>query len=574
MAPPRRRADRLTPKVPPRHPADDEDEPEWFASEPPSKRNVPLSIAALALLAGGGFGGYLLFGRPAPDGTAANMADAGTTSAELDPATLEPITMHAPLPVADDIFSSRLLRFTIALDGAPRAADAGPDAGVPQSAELTQAEEALRTDDIRESLGPRGATAMQELIAAAKTAASAAPEDQPSVDAFEIATARLDNALVAAGLPYFVDASVILDPDKNKRLLLLYEFGIRATFLYASGDARVRSVRLRRLDRLNWSHTLLGFVNPHRIYAVVLLDQIEEQLVTNIVPALAPDASMPMLANEAEGDSASPVALPAPTIAIAARAGTTVRAEADAVLGSAKIGAVEVGEALQARRALFDKWNARLRGRGTLKSPPKLDVDVDALEKELGPTIPKTELEELRSIQKRLAAPVARKAYNVMQAALASSIERHEVQHRLDQITPINAPKALDALIPEGAGKGAGVMRDHVKAELSAYLAQIAREEILTRTTLTMLVRFVADPRVRGSAESYAALIALEELSTEGGIKDVSPIVHDRQLDDTRIDHAHQALTALPPEKLRELAKKVWARLYGRELAPLIALPP
>ena len=95
-----------------------------------------------------------------------------------------------------------------------------------------------------------------------------------------------------------------------------------------------------------------------------------------------------------------------------------------------------------------------------------------------------------------------------------------------------------------------------------------------TRTALTMLVRFVADPRVRGSAESYAALIALEELCIELGIKDVSPIVHDRQLDEGRIEHAHEQLTALPPDQLRTGAKKVWARLYGRELAPLVALPP
>ncbi|MDB4942654.1 MAG: hypothetical protein JWP97_2188 [Labilithrix sp.] len=554
-----------------------EDVPEWWATEATKKRNVPLTVAAVTLFGAGAFGAYLMFGRGADAPAPPVVAAASGPSAVVDPATLEPITMHAPLPTADDIFTSRFLRFTIALDGAAKqggvATDAGADGGaVLATPELAEAEAALRGDDVREALGPRGAGAVGDLMTAAKAAAAAPAGDAASVEAFEMATARLDNALVAAGLPYFVDASVVLDPEKGSRMLLLYEFGIKATGLWASGDSRVRAVRLRRLDRLNWSHTLLGFVNPYRTYAVVLLDQVDEQLVTNVAPALAPDAPMPLLASEAESD-ASPVPLPRETAAIAARAGVAVRAELGAVLDKDAASARELGEALQARRALFDKWNGRLRGRGTLKSPPRLEVDVDALAREVGTALPAAEVEQLRALEKRLDAPGVRKAWASLRDTFLATVERHEVQHRLDQIIKISPPHALDALIPPGQGKSADDVREHVSAELSAYLAQIARDEQMARTSFTMLLRFVADPRVRGTAESYAAIIATEQLAAELGVEGVAPIVHDRDVDDAHVDRAHREITAVTPEKLREAAGKVWARLYGRPLAPLLKLP-
>jgi hypothetical protein len=553
----------------PRPPRDGEDEPEWWGAAGREKRNTPLVILGIVLLASGGFGAWLMFGR-SPPVAQATAPDASAPSAVEDPATLVPITLRPATKAADDIFTSRILRFTIALD---QAAKRGATDGGEEALELTRAEDALRDDDVRGALGPRASTALQEVVAAAKVAAHAAPEDEASATAFEIATARLDNALIASGMPYFIDASVIVDPARAKRLVLLYEFSIVSTDLHASGAARVRAVHLRRLDRLNWTHTLLGFVNPHRVYAVVLLDQIDEQLVTNVLPALANDAAMPLMASEAVGDPSQAQGGPAPapreSLAIAMRAGKNVRAEIDELLGLDHAAGRELGEAIRARRALFDKWNERLKARGSLKSPSKLYVDVDALELEVGAAIPRAEIEELRRIQKRFARPDVLRAYTMVRDAFVASVERHEVEHRLDQITPIPTPKALDAVIPPGGGRAGENARDHVRNELSAYLSQVARDEPLTKTTFTMLLRFLADPRVRGGAESYAALIATEELAGELGIQGVAPLLHDRQLDDARIDVAHRELTAVPAPKLRAAARKVWARLFGRELPEL-----
>jgi len=471
-------------------------------------------------------------------------AAASAPSAIEDPATLLPIALHAPLPKADEIFTSRILRFTIALDQAAKRGVV--DAALRRGSSSRRPRPRWRDDDVREALGPRAATALQDVVTAARLAARAAPNDEPSVTAFEIATARLDNALIAAGLPYFVDASVIVDPMRSTRLLLLYEFSILSSSLYASGDARVRAVRLRRLDRLNWSHTLLGFVNPHRIYAVVLLDQIDEQLVTNILPALANDAPMPLLASEAPATAGGQAdgAAAAEALAISARAGRSVRAEVDELLGADGAAGRELGEAVRARRALFEKWNERLKNRGSLKSPSKLELDVDALEREVGTALPRGN-RGAPPPPEAPRAPDVLKAYAAVREAFVASVERHEVQHRLDQIRPTAMPKEIDALIPRGTGPAGENVRSHVKNELSAYLAQVARDEPLTKTTFTMLVRFLADPRVRGGAESYAALIATEQLAAELGITGIAPLLDDRKLDDARIgrraSRAHRA---------------------------------
>ena len=88
-----------------------------------------------------------------------------------------------------------------------------------------------------------------------------------------------------------------------------------------------------------------------------------------------------------------------------------------------------------------------------------------------------------------------------------------------------------------------------------------------------MLLRFLVDPRVRGGAESYAALIATEQLADELGIKGVTPLVQDHKLDDARVELAHRELTNVPAPKLRDAARKVWSRLFGLPFAPLDRLP-
>jgi hypothetical protein len=516
-----------------------------------------VAAVVVSALAGAGVAYFVVKG----DRPVAATDDGGGVRAPVavdDPATLEPLTLGASSTVLDDVFTTRLMTFAIALDRHAPVADGG-------ESELARSESSLAAQEVRDALGADAAKALGEVIAAAKTASAAPAEDEPTATALDVATARLDNALVRDRMPYFLDASVIVDSARARRLVLLYEFSIARTELFASGERRVRSVRLRRLDHLNWTHTLLGFVNPHRIQAVVLLDQIDEQLVNHLLPALADNAPMPLLAPE-QGAS------PAATDPIAARAGKDVRAEV-AALDVDGAAARELGDALFARRTLFVRWNERAKTLGMrVILPSKLANDVPALERDLGTSATRGEIEDMKRIQQRLDKPEVKRAYDALRDGYAESVERHEVQHRLDAMTPIPTPPPIDGLVPPGQGAAGEKLRDRIRAELSAYVAQIARDDRMPKTTFTLLARFLVDPRMRGTAESYASLVALEELSRELGVSGVIPILERGHLNDARIDLAHRSITAVTADDLRGAARRVWKRLFGAELAPLVRL--
>ena len=103
---------------------------------------------------------------------------------------------------------------------------------------------------------------------------------------------------------------------------------------HGGGDAPVEPVRaleLRRVDALNWSHTLLGFTRPQLREALVLLEQVDEQIATRVGPSLAPDASWPLF------DAAHPAAEPAVVKRVDARAGEIARAELGGAAESASV---------------------------------------------------------------------------------------------------------------------------------------------------------------------------------------------------------------------------------------------
>lgn len=171
-------------------------------------------------------------------------------------------------------------------------------------------------------------------------------------------------------------------------------------------------------------------------------------------------------------------------------------------------------------------------------------------------------------MQARLERPDVARAYSVLRDAFADSVERHEAQHRLDAIRGLEMPSQVERLV-RGSGALAANVRDGVKNELSAYVAQIARDDRLARTTFTLLVRFLVNPKTRSSTESYAAIVATEERAQELGATDVGSLVLRGRLDEDRLARAHRAITAVPPAKLADAVRHVWKRLFGRDLAAL-----
>lgn len=427
-------------------------------------------------------GAALAWGRVIPRAGAAGPVVAAVPAIE-DAATLVPMTLAPQTPEADEVLGNRLMAFSIALDRSH-----GREAGV----ELAAAEAALLGDDVRAALGQGPADALRHLVQVAKASAKAPPLDEASVTAIDVATAQLDNALLAARQPYFVDTSVMTSRTRtggDQRIIVFYEFAVADSNLYANNTSRVRALRVRRLDRLNWKHTSLGFVNPHRAQAAVLLDQVDEQLARHIVPALAAGAPMTLVTHEED---------------------------------AARLGATHTTISMRAGEL------ARMELSGLSEA-------------------------ELRDV-------------------LADSIERHEVQHRLDVVRPLPLPAVVQSLF-RGTSRRADDLRDAVKNELSGYLAQIARDERMPRTMLTLLLRFALNPRTRGSTEAHVAVITAEELAAELGIRGVTPLVTRGRVDEARLVRAHQELTAVAPGMLRLAARRAWSRLFERELEVLSLVP-
>jgi hypothetical protein len=491
------------------------------------------------------------------------------TAAIEDPATLVPLTLSAPTPERDDLFGKRMMRFGLALDRA------GTDPAVRR--ELPDLEAGLTGADMQAALGPDAAAALRNIVRVAKESASAPPLDQASVTALDMAVARLDNSLLAAKLPYFVDATVMTDlrgnNGRSRRIIVLSEFSIVESNLYSSEeDASVRTVRVRRLDRLNWKHSSLGFVNPHRAQAAVLLDVVDDQVLRHLLPALADDAAMPLI--PLDGNRARPEFSPA-IAGLAARAGEHARAELGALPGVDRDALRDLGAALHDRQELYDTWNRHRRPPGLgLRAPTMLALDLSSLGRELGDQVEAEDLEALGRIQARLESEAAAKVYTTLRDTFADSIERHEVQHRLDLkhatvVEPLPVPAPVAALI-RGESQAADELRDAVKNELSGYVAQLARDHRIPRTTLTLLLRFLVNPRTRTSTEAYVARIAAEELCAVLGIRGVAPLVHDGRLDEDRLARAHRELTSVPPKELTTAAATLWGQLFGRRL-PTIA---
>lgn len=475
-----------------------------------------------------------------------------------DPRTLVPFALGAATEAADDIFAKRLATLVITLDRASRGEGASQAA-----ADLAAAEQGLLGDQARAALGDAPLAGLREVVVAAKGASRAKVADEASVTALDIAVAHLDNALLAARLPYFVDASVIISRDRTRRIVLLYGFAIVGTSLYESApSARVRAVRLRRLDHLNWSHTVLGFVNLLRAQAVVLLDPIEEQLARHLLPALAPGAPMPLGGDESK--------LSTTAIAIGERAGEIAKAELGTLPGVDPDVARDVGEALRARRDLYEQWN---KGNGTelgigVRPPKGLALDMTGFAQRTEGLIQESDLDTLKTIQARLEREDAGRTYGALRDAFAESVERHESQHRLDAMQHLRMSSAVNDVV-HGDSTAVATIRNGVNNELSAYLSQIARDVKMPRTTYSLLVRFVVNPRTRVSSEGIAGVLATEALARELKVADETPLVVSRKLDEDRLVRAHKGITSAPPAEVSAAARRAWAVLFGRELPAL-----
>jgi len=474
-------------------------------------------------------------------------------------------------PVIRNALAEVLPSWIIALDRlstASRARD--PDAYDAAEAEMNAARAQLGGPELRAALGARAVELLEQVLTRAHAAAAAAsdPEIERATDHLLDAVGSFNDALAAGGHGFFIDGDVIMG-DNNRRIVLIYSFTVAHVRLYRSDGRTIRALQLRRLDHLNWSHRLLGFTSPHLREALVLLDQVDELLVSYVLPALAPDATVELL----DRDSVDPEA--SWQREVSARAGEVIRAEYATAGGVEAEASARLGRLLDARRRLLDAWTDALDRRGiSLRTPRTLRIrDLEQLTRSLDGVVSDAQLAELAAIEADLDDPAHDAVFAAALDVLVATVERHEVQHRIDAALP--SPRPIPAELEGYVGPAKdrhGKPRKLVELardELSAYSSAMARDARTTGVHLTLISRFLFDRDRWGSAESYAALVIFDGLARELGVEVDGPLVEHGAVARERIARIYLAATAAPPEQVRAAARRLWERLFAAPLSPM-----
>lgn len=530
-----------------------------------------LSLLLALSVTAGGVALYRAFGpirmRDASDRAAPPPRGAFATGGRLSPGN----------PAVTRAFAEELPDYLVRLDRMAKARESSAPAAELAKAEaaLDEARRRVLDPEVQRGLGAGAAARLEQLLTAAREASLGLP-GQPAAASSERlmeATGVFDDELAAAGLGYFVDGDVITDTRNGQRLVILYSFTVESVSLFTSAGVPVRALDLRRLDHLNWSHTLLGFTRPHLREALVLLDQVDEQLVTYILPGLGAGAGIELFDEDEEGEAgaqrASSPAAPA-RAAVEKRAGELVRSDYGATPDLDTGMAEKMGRLLSRRQALVLGWQKVLAARRiVLQAPTRLRLDGDYVSS-LDGMVPRAELAELVAIDDELGDAAFLNAYARLRDVLVDSVERHEVQHRLDygRASGLPMPRVLETYVGPAPPHGGEAFRfpAQARAELSAYLAELSRDERTTRVNLTMIARYLFRERSQGIAECYAALVIFEGLAAELSLPAETPFVRAGQIKRDAVADLYLALTALPPGDLRAAAGRLWEKLFASKL--------
>lgn len=446
----------------------------------------------------------------------------------------------------------------IALDRRSRARADGssPSALAPYDEAVKAATARLLSEKAERALGPNAFARLREVVEAAS--APVRGEEKAQGEALLLAIGAFNDALAAANLGYYLDGDVLAAEDAS--FATLYAFAVEHVSVFESEGRTIRALTLRRLDTLNISRSALGLARPQLREALLLREEIDSLLINEILPALAESGGV-QLADEETSRLA-----PAWLTSIEQRAGEAVRAEYGPKLIKE---ATDLGRALARRRALFRQWQDKLSSRGlVLSTPERLEVDA-SFYIELAGAVPEAELDELRGIQTALTSPAAAGALEQARRLLASSVERHEVQHRLDfsRAEPLPMPTLLEYYVgPLLAGDGSTrPVAQHARDELSAYLGELARDPDTVKVNLALVGRFLLDRGLWGTVECNAALVILREISSALSLPALDPLKAG-QIEREQVTARLLELLARDPNELRAAAARAYETIFQTSL--------
>jgi hypothetical protein len=374
----------------------------------------------------------------------------------------------------------------------------------------------------------------------------------------------VSDQLAAAGIGYYLEGDV-LTRSSGAANALIYTYRVEEVVFVKAGDQPRRVLSLRRLDRLNLTHTLLGMQSNELGDPVLLLDQIDEHVATHVLPVLAPDAPYE-LSNETYQRHGGAV--------IAKIAGDAVRRELAAAFGVDATRAHQIAALLAERALLVEEWRAimdrkgwRLARTDNLFLPAKL---IDSLEGD----VPAFQRRRAAEIEEQLAALEAPRIASRCHQLVAATIRRHEAQHGLDEDRekPLRYPAGLSEHLGDPLDEDGEPRRsvESARAELSAYTSQLANDLVTPQLSLWNVARFAFNDRQWGTSESYAAILIVEGLARHLKLASPGPVIHDREIDRARLTALLEPLAKLDGETLRTAARGLWRELYGEDIVPIV----
>jgi hypothetical protein len=385
---------------------------------------------------------------------------------------------------------------------------------------------------------------------------------------FRYRVRAVSDQLAAAGIGLFLEGDVIIH-GSGVANALIYAYKVEEVVLLDAGGKPQRVLSLRRLDRLNMSHTLLGMQSTELGDPVVLLDQIDEHVATRVLPVLAPGAPYPL------GDDAW---MRSDGKQLAVLAGDAIRQELSGVLGADASAAHEIAALLRERGTIIDEWREVLERRGwRLARTDELFLP-EHMTEQLHGDVPRAQRDRVDAIEDELAQLQGPRIASRCHQLVASTVRRHEAQHGLDddRDQPLPYPAILEAYLGDELDADGEPRRSVAsgRAELSAYISQLANDPVTPQLTLWNVARFAFHRQQWGTPESYAGVIIVEGLARHLKLPSDGPVIHDHTIDRARLAKLIAPMTTMLGDQLRGGARALWRELYGEDLVPVVDRAP
>lgn len=412
--------------------------------------------------------------------------------------------------------------------------------------------------DARSGLDPASAAALDTLLDTIGEASRNEPDpDDRRHDAFLVAVPTVNAALRTGKQPYFLDGDVY--GANGRRLPLLFSFYVQHDVSLVADGQPERVVHLWRLDGLNMRKPYLGYTRPSMGAAIVSLDAVETELVRWVLPSLEANEPAELL----DEDSRDGKLAWQQSLQLAA--GTAIRQEIDT--GKDPV-VTDVGRLLAKRRRLLRSWKRDMSALGHLLYLPERLVPEADYEKDLAGRMGRGELADWTDLHDDLLDTKHLAAFERIRDAHAASVQRHEVQHRIDFRRDLRSmPPSVKVLLAvrDEMALAPTSLPARVRDEHSAYLANVATSQY-PHTDLVLLSRFVFDKANWGDVYCYTSLTVLTDLATHLDLAPSQPLVEHRTIQRERASDLLQRILARSSEEIRDAARRAFLATHGEEL--------